>query len=340
MINSLRIPGPAMLVVLVAALVATACSAGDTRPAPSPFAGKFPVSIQHKFGVTAITAEPRRVLSVGYQDHDAILALGVKPVAARYWFGDENDVIFPWVMDAAGDADPEILKMSDGLDFERIAALRPDLIVGVYSGLTARDHQLLSKIAPTLAQPAGYIDYGTPWDVQTRMIGRALGRADRAEELIADVEGRFQELRGEHPEWAGRSVVVSTYGAEGTFGAFASEDPRSRFFTSLGFTVPAEIDALAGDTFYVDISPERADLIDADLLVWDQLSYTPGGRATVEANPLVQQLKVTRQGRALHLTEDIEFAFAFNSVLSLPFVLNGIEKSLEAATDGDPATTP
>jgi hypothetical protein len=104
--------------------------------------------------------------------------------------------------------------------------------------------------------------------------------------LIAGVEARFDEVRAAHPEWEGRSAVVATYGEDGQFSAFASEDPRARFFTSLGFQVPAEIDQLAGDQFYTEISRERADLLDADLLVWDQLSYTPGGRATVETNPI------------------------------------------------------
>lgn len=64
-------------------------------------------AIKHKYGTTKISGKPERVLSLGYQEHDAIFALGVTPVAARYWFGDENDVIFPWAEDEAGDANPQ-----------------------------------------------------------------------------------------------------------------------------------------------------------------------------------------------------------------------------------------
>lgn len=171
-------------------------------------------------------------------------------------------------------------------------------------------------------------------------MGRALGREQRAEELVAEVEARFAAVREAHPEWEGRAVAVATPGVDsGTFGTFASEDPRSRFFRSLGFEVPAEIDQLAGDSFYADISRERVDLFDTDLLVWDQLSYLEGGRATIEADPLIRQLAVMRDGRAVFLSGDLEFAYAFNSVLSLPFFLDGVVPMLEAATDGDPAPT-
>lgn len=328
--------------LLAATLLAAGCSGDDGSATGSSASGdgSFAVTIDHKFGTTEITEEPGRVLSLGYQEHDPILALGVTPIAVRYWFGDESDVIFPWAQDEAGGAEPEILNMPDRINFEKIAALKPDLILGVYSGMTARDYELLSQIAPTVAQTDEHIDYGTPWQEHTLAVGKVLGREDRARELVADLEARFDQVRAAHPEWNGRSAIVATYGEDGKFSAFASEDPRSRFFTSLGFKVPAEIDQLAGDQFYTEISAERVSLLDADLLLWDQLSYLPGGRATVEANPLVGRLDAMQDGRAVFLPEDLEYAFAFNTVLSLPFLLDGVVAMVEAATDGDPATVP
>lgn len=319
--------------LLAAALLAAGCSGDDGSPTGSSGDSSFAVTIDHKFGTTEITGGPGRVLSLGYQEHDPILALGVTPIAVRYWFGDESDVIFPWAQDEAGGADPEILNMPDRIDFEKIAALEPNLILGVYSGMTARDYELLSQIAPTVAQTDEHIDYGTPWQEHTLTVGKALGREDQARKLVTDLEARFDEVRAAHPEWNARSAVVATFGEDGKFSAFASEDPRARFFTSLGFTVPAEIDQLAGDQFYTEISAERVDLLDADLLLWDQLSYLPGGRATVEANPLVGRLDAMQDGRALFLPADLEFAFAFNTVLSLPFLLDGVVPMVEAATD-------
>ena len=130
----------------------------------------FPVTIEHKFGETTIDAEPERVVSIGYNEHDFLLALGVVPVALRDWYGEQPNSVWPWAQDELGDATPEVLPSTD-LNFEQIAALDPDLIVGVWSGMTAEDYELLSAIAPTVAQPENYDDYGTPWQEQTLILG-------------------------------------------------------------------------------------------------------------------------------------------------------------------------
>ena len=97
-----------------------------------------------------------------------MLALGVDP-GRRSATGTASSpyATWPWAQDELGDAQPEVLPSTE-LNFEQIAALDPDLIVGVGSGMTDTDYATLSKIAPTLAQPGDYIDYGTPWDVTTR----------------------------------------------------------------------------------------------------------------------------------------------------------------------------
>lgn len=296
-------------------------------------------TIEHKYGKTEISGEPRRVLSLGYQEHDAIFALGVTPIAARYWYGDKTDVIFSWAEDEAGDADPEILNMPFGeLNFEKIAALRPDLILGVYSGITEKEYETLSEITPTVAQRGEYIDFGMPWQEMTLMVGKALGREDRAEKLVTRVEDLFNVAREEHPEFAGASVAVAQYRSPSEIGFFASEDPRSRFFTSLGFELPGKLDEIAGDQFFGTISGERLDLLDTDVLVWNQLAFTEGGRGTIEDDPLVQRLDANREGRMIFIEGVLDDALQFNTVLSLPFLLEKVTPMLGAAVDGDPET--
>jgi iron complex transport system substrate-binding protein len=324
-------------------LLALACGADDEAPTrtpsppatPAPAAAAFPVTIEHKFGATTIEEEPQRVLSLGFNEHDTIFALGVEPIAVRYWYGDEDDAIFPWAEEAAGGANPPVLNIPFGeLDFEAIAALKPDLILGVFSGITEEEYETLSAIAPTVAQSPEFIDFGMPWREATLLIGRALGREERAEELVAEVEGLFAAARDAHPEWEGLSLVIAVYRAEG-LRAFHSQDLRSRFFTDLGFEIPAEIDEIAGDLFFADLSREQARLLDVDVLLWDQLRFTEGGRAVVENDPLLQQLDVTREGRVVFIGE-FEDAYAWNTVLSLPVALEGLLPMLEQATGANP----
>jgi iron complex transport system substrate-binding protein len=272
------------------------------------------------------------VIALGYSDQDPILALGVKPIATRYWWGDEKMAAFPWAQDELGDAKPEVLNMQE-LNFEKIAALRPDLIIATYGGIKDKDYETLSKIAPTLAQSGQYLDYGMPWSEVTLNIGKVLGREAQAKAIVADIEARFAAVRAKHPDWAGKSVIVGAP-FENIFGFMASQDPRSRFFAALGFKVPEAFDKIAGESFYGQLSSERVDLLNTDLLVFHQLQWVKGGRAAIEADPLLSKSESLQQKRAIFLEGVLDDAFQFNSVLSLPMVLDEVVPMIEAVMRG------
>ncbi|MDP8968954.1 MAG: iron-siderophore ABC transporter substrate-binding protein [Actinomycetota bacterium] len=323
--------------VTVAACGTDAGSPPAAQPSPTAEApAVFPVTIQHKYGTTEIPKAPERVVSVGLTDLDPLLALGVKPVAVRDWFGDQPYATWPWAQDELGDAKPQVLPSKE-LNFEQIAALRPDLIVGISSGVTDQEYATLSQIAPTVAQPSAYVDYGTPWQEQTRVIGRALGREEQAEELVAEVEARFAKARNDHPEFQGKTGVVALTGDPGTYYPYGPQDLRARFLTALGFELPGEIAQLAGDKFFATISRERFDLINTDLLVW--IVTSPAEREALENDPLYQQLDVAREGRDIFLEYvPLGGALSFSTVLSLPFLLDQLVPQLAAAVDGNPGT--
>ena len=56
----------------------------------------FPVTVEHKFGKTTIESEPKRVVTVGYTDQDAALAVGVVPVAVGDFLGGYDWRERPW----------------------------------------------------------------------------------------------------------------------------------------------------------------------------------------------------------------------------------------------------
>jgi iron complex transport system substrate-binding protein len=154
---------------------------GDTSAGTAAEEGAFPVTIEHKFGSTTIEEAPERVVVAGLREQDSLLALGIVPVATTEWLGGRPGEIFPWAEDELGEAPvPEVLDFSDGLQFEKIAAQRPDLIVAVYSGLSRQDYEKLSAIAPTVAQPRGQIDWGASWQDELMMVGRAVGKPAEA----------------------------------------------------------------------------------------------------------------------------------------------------------------
>ena len=96
-----------------------------------------------------------------------------------------------------------MLEDTNGIQIEKIAALAPDLIVGQYSGMTEKEYELLSKIAPTVAQSGDYADYGTPWD-EAALTDRHRGRpARQMQDLIDDVKAQIAEAAADHPEFEG-----------------------------------------------------------------------------------------------------------------------------------------
>src|SRR6185312_535108 len=103
-----------------------------------------PVIIKHRFGQTTIPAPPTRVVSAGFTEQDSLLAVGAAPVATTEWFGGEPYAVWPWAQAALGQTQPTVLSLTDGIQVDRIAALKPDLIVAINAGCDADTYQKLS----------------------------------------------------------------------------------------------------------------------------------------------------------------------------------------------------
>lgn len=322
------------------ASITVTTQAGPTTTAPPPDLDSYPVTVQHAFGSTVVEEYPERIALVGITDQDVALALGVMPVMTVEWFGDQPGAIFPWAQDEAlalgGIDDVVVLEPDAGYPVEKIAATEPDLIVGLYSGLTQDQYDALSKIAPTVAQPEGPA-YGISWQTQTAVMGSILGRSERAQELIDDTEAEIAAIRDEYPELEGTSAAtVTPY--EGIY-VYGSIDPRGRLLQELGMEIPAELDEVATGDAAGQLSLERADLLDLDAVVW--LDVDAADEDSV-GGPVYQKLGLGDEGRELFLddtdADGFGSAISFQSVLSLPFLLERLAPMLAAAIDGDPDT--
>ncbi|TEW54660.1 iron-siderophore ABC transporter substrate-binding protein [Psychromonas sp. RZ22] len=232
----------------------------------SSYALAFPINIEHKYGTLTIEQKPLRVVSVGFSDQDDILSFGIKPIAIRDWYGNQPYGVWPWAQKKLGDSKPLLLD-PNLLDYEAIAALKPDLIIGLSAGMNKKEYQKLNAIAPTLAQPQGYSNWTIPWNVRHLLIGQALGFTEQAKAHIQSLQNRIETVKKEHPEFKGKTAAVAFYYNKQP-GAYASKDLRSQFLIDLGFVIPNEIDQLAGDAFYASFSEERLDLLNNDIVVW------------------------------------------------------------------------
>jgi iron complex transport system substrate-binding protein len=332
-----------VVLALLSALLLTACGSDDegarssaSSAPPGVEEGALPVTIEHRYGSTTVEEPPERVVVAGLREQDALLALGVVPVATTEWYGEHPGAIFPWAEKALGDAPrPEVLDFTDGLEFERIAGQRPDLIIAVYSGLTKKDYETLSKIAPTIAQPPGQVDWGSSWQDEILTVGRAVGKPKQAEKLRDEAAAQLEAAAEQNPEFKGQTAAVATP-YQGIW-VYGPQDARSRLLTDLGFSFPEALEDVGGDDFGGQLSGEKLDLLDVGALLW---FANPGPAEKVRDNKVYRRLSVRTEGRDVFLPEDGELyeATSFISVLSIPLLVDELVPKLAAAADGDPAT--
>jgi iron complex transport system substrate-binding protein len=323
--------GAAALAVAVAACAGPAQPpASPQSPAPQHAATGMPVTIEHALGSTTITAPPQRVVTIGWSDQDAVLALGVQPVGTTEWFNEQPGAIFPWATAAASGPTPEIVSNAGEIDFERVAALRPDLVLALYEGLDRSEYDTLSKIAPTVAHPAQYDAFGAPWQDMTLIAGRALGREQQARELVDAVEQEFAAVRAAHPQWAGMTLLVMATAEAGSYQVFSPQDPKARFFADLGFrTQPPWLAPRVQDNV-ATVSAEEFTLLDVDRLAW---TSDPDTLQVLQNDPIYNRLDVVRSGRVGYFDYTTPpfpgAAITFNTVLSIPYALDQVVPELE-----------
>jgi iron-siderophore transport system substrate-binding protein len=326
-----------VIAALLTAWLVAGCGSEDSRPpASSSASGAFPVTIEHKFGSTTIRSEPKRIVVVGLREQDALLALGIVPVGTTEWYGEHEGAIFPWAKAALGDAAPPTkLSFTDGIQYEKVAALAPDLILAIYSGLNQKDYDTLSKIAPVVAQPPGQVDWGSSWQDEITITGRAVGKPGQAEQLKAKAAKQLADAAAAHPEFKGQTAAVaSPY--QGIY-VYGPQDARSRLMTDLGFSFPEALESIGGKEFGGQLSDEKVDLLDVGALVW---FADPGPEAKLKQNPVYSKLDVRKQGRDVFIPEKgtLYEATSFISVLSIPLLVEQLVPKLAAAADGDPST--
>lgn len=346
-------PGRARVVLILTAIVAVlavlaGCTTGSVGESQESGAaseverdGEFPRTITHAYGQTEITEPPQRVATISWVNADVSLALGVVPVGMpRNSFGGNAGGSTDWFdaeLEAVGGEMPELYSETDGINTEAIAALQPDIILGVYSGMTAEEYETLSKIAPTIAMPEGDVAFGTPWQESTRLIGEALGRSERAEELIDEVEGQIAQVADDHPGIRGTTFIYGTVdpGAAEKIYAFTDVDNRPRFLEQLGMVqapVISEASTGAADQFAVTWSPERADELVSDILV--TYAASPDVRAAIEADPLLGRIPAIEAGRMVVQTDEQQvLSISAASPLSLPWALDNVVPDIISAAE-------
>ncbi|MGR9173929.1 iron-siderophore ABC transporter substrate-binding protein [Rhizobium sp. KDH_Rht_773_N] len=302
----------------------------------------YPVTIRHAFGTTVITKKPERVATVAWANHEVPLALGIVPVgfAAANFGDDDGDGLLPWVADRLKQlhaGKPVLFDEGDGIDFEAVAATRPDVILAAYSGLSQSDYDTLSQIAPVVAYPDA--PWSTDWRDMIRLDSAGLGMAAEGEALIRKIEGEISETVAGHPELHDKSAMFITHLNAtdlSTVNFYTTNDTRVKFFADLGLKSPRSVvEASAPGKFAGSISAERIDSFDdVDIVV------TYGNQQLLEAlekNPLTARMPAVSRGALVTLGRDPVGTAANPTPLSISWVLKDYVALLADAARKSPS---
>ena len=307
-------------------------AAQEASPAASPAAAgtAFPVTIAHAYGETTLETAPLRVVSVGWSSYDSLISLGTIPVAQqRFDWGGDADGFLPWTREAIGDAELPLVYDATEIPFEIIAGANPDLILGVYSGITDTEYETLSGIAPTIAYPE--VSWGTSWQDVHTVTGQALGKPDEAAAKIAEIEALIASQVEQYPQLAGKTFAYGTVGAS-EFGVYTVSDARSRFLSAIGLEPSDFVKNLDSNEWTVQVSFELAGTIESDIFIsWFSTQEEVDAALAL---PTFQSIPAVANGAfAPIIGQDVVMASSAFSVLSIPYMLEAFIPTLAAAAD-------
>src|SRR5690625_982642 len=313
---------PTLAVVAATALTATlaACGSSDEDTAP---ASSDAVQVEHQFGTTDVGDVPERVVTLDTQWTDVMLAMGVEPV------GYSVDSLMPdggepW---REGDRTGEGIKLDDGVPVEQVAALEPDLIVGTYSITDKKTYEQLSGIAPTIAGEGGF--GVAPWQELVSTAGDVLDEPDKAQKLIADVEGTIDAAAEKHPNLKGKTFALAQYlvGDSSLVAVSDENDGASVLFEKLGMTMLPQLrkEGEKQDMPRVTVSPERVDLLRSDFLAF---LVNGGDESDLADIPGFDQLPASKSGAVAILDYATIVGLNTPSPLSIPYALDEIDPYL------------
>jgi iron complex transport system substrate-binding protein len=311
-----------------AAATTTVTTGEATSSGNATVAADGSITIEHHYGTTTLDHQPERIVSLDLQWTDVLVALDAPLVGVtRDPLMADAGGLYPWqVGQIPDDVTPiEVDPSGTILPYEAVAALQPDLIVVTWGATERADYDRLSEIAPTIPLLSDRdVDL---WQDLAEVGGALVGDPAKAEALIAESEVQAASLLAELPGLAGKTYAMANYVPGAAITVVADpEDGSAKVFSELGLEIDPDLLAIAdGATGRVDISLERIDELDADLLIMLTNGAEPADIAGYSALPAVQKGAVA----ILDLAQVV--GLNTPTPLSIPYSLDAIRPALEAS---------
>lgn len=305
-------------------LLTTACGQTDDAAQGENKGDGKAYSVQHAMGKTEIPGKPERVIVLTNEGIEALLAVGVKPVGAvKAFTGD------PWY-DHLKDQlkGVEVVGTEQEVNVEKIAALKPDLIIGNKIRQEAI-YDKLNKIAPTVFAETLRGD----WKENLELYAQAVDREKEGQKVLQKFDQRVNDLKAKLGDRVDQEVSVVRF-MPGITRIYYTDSFSGVIFDQLGFKRPAnQAKLFKGDgklgKLAVEVDKELIPEMDGDILFY--FTYAPEGDNEVKQlekewthDPMWKNLSAVKKGN-VHRVDDVIWNTA-GGVLAAHEMLDQLEK--------------
>jgi len=317
-----------VLFIAILAIALTACGKETAAPAKdgatpapntaTPAPQNEELTIKHKLGELTIKKNPQKIVVFDFGTLDTLDKLGVDVIGLP-----KSNI--PAYLSKYNDAKYENVGTLKEPDFEKVNALKPDLIV--ISGRAAPAYEELNKIAPTLYVELDTKNYMESFKNNANLFGQMFGKEDVVTKELAAVDDSVKALNEKAKADGKKALILLT-----NDGKMSGYGPGSRFgviHDVFGFAaVDEKIEESthgAGVT-YEYVAEKNPDYI----FVVDRTAAVDGKSSAKDIieTDLVKKTNAFKNGHIVYLNADYWY-LSGGGLLSMPEMINEVANGLK-----------
>ena len=283
------------MIIGVFVLIISACGNDDSSPETETDGGteKTEVTLESAMGEVTLPANAERIMAPYHED--ALLALGVTPVA-KWAIGQS-------VQDYLEDDLKGIPSIEWNLPLEQVLSHEPDLII-LQNSMDSYEGSFddYNKIAPTYVMTEETVG---DWRKQIETFGTILGKEDEAQKVLSDYEDKVKSAKDQIADALGDQTAAVIWATGNQFFLFEqNRHSAEMLYSELGIKQPKLIEEIgaADDASWNPISVEKLSELDADHVF---LLAVEGeqGIETLENSSVWQSTPAAKNGN-VHIFQD------------------------------------
>lgn len=281
--------------------------------------GSDEFTVTHRQGETVVKANPAKIVSYDLGARDTLETLGISlagvpDTAANELFGSQ---------------DAEFVGSLSEPDFEALAALEPDLIIG--GGRTASVIPDLSKIGPTIDVSQANYGYIDSFKAVSMTLATLIGKEADAEARIAQFTPRLDALKNAAASVENGLFVLITGGAVNAVAPGPLGGRGALIYQELGIKPPVEdLEAAThGEPvsfeFLLEHDPQFLFVVDRDAAIGQS-----GAKAaeSVLDNDIVKETRAFKDDHIVYLNPFDWYSYLGAGMQSLDRMLTDLEAAL------------